>query len=149
MVKMAVIDSQSRRLGESPTMIYYPPGWPFGRYEHPAGGRFIREYGRTSPLPEALTELQRAEIESPPARAYLNEAWVPKSPELPPHEWGETTRPMSDVERAYLSAWGRPRLVTERVGEAAPPIQGSWWAAHKYPLIVAGVLAGIVVLAAR
>lgn len=153
MVQMArlleVVNSESERLGETPTVIYYTPEWPYGRYTYPAGGRFIRQYAQTAPLPETLTELRKAEVESPPARAYLNEAWVPKSPELSPHEWGATTRPMSAEEKEYLAAWGRPRLVTGRVGEAAPAIQESWWERHKRDLIVAGIVVGIVVLVTR
>ncbi|MBA7593110.1 hypothetical protein ES703_00027 [subsurface metagenome] len=107
---LSTVNSESERLGEIPTRITCTPQWPYGRYTEPAGGRFIREYGQTGPLPKALTELRLAEIESPPARAYLDGAYVEKSPELSPHEWGETTRPMGDVEREYLAALGgRPR----------------------------------------
>ena len=104
------INGQSMRLGETPTMIYRTPTWPYGRYTYPAGGRFIRPYEQSAPLPETLTELQKAEVESPPARAYLDSAWVAKSPELSPHKWGATTRTMTEVEKEYLAAWGRPRF---------------------------------------
>ncbi len=101
------VNGESARLGEIPTKITYTPQWPYSRYTEPAGGRFIRECGQTGPLPEALTELRLAEIESPPARAYLDGAYVEKSPQLSPHEWGATTRPMGEAERERLAAFGR------------------------------------------
>lgn len=149
--QLSVVNSESERLGEIPTTITYPPQWPYGRYTHPAGGRFIREYGQTGPLPEALTELRGAEVESPRARAYLDGTYIEKSPELSPHEWGETTRPMSEVEREYLAAWGRPRSAGGEVGEVAltegEPNQ-SLLEKYKYPLMIAaGVTVCVVGLA--
>lgn len=76
---MYEIDAQSRRLGEVPTRIYYTPEWPFGRYTHPAGGRFIREYGRTSPLPETLAELERPAVPAPAAPAALAGEWLERN----------------------------------------------------------------------
>jgi len=148
---LGVVNSESEQLKETPTIIYYTPEWPYGRYTHPAGGRFIRPYGQTSPLPETLTELQMAETESPPAREYLNGAWIPKSQELSPHDWGATTRPMSAEEQEYLAAWGRPRFGARLADDAVPPTptQPSWLERHKEPLIVAGVLVGIAILVTR
>lgn len=54
------IDSLSRRVGEKPTTITYTPQWPYGRATVPAGGAWIREYGRSYPLPEAITQIREA-----------------------------------------------------------------------------------------
>ncbi len=41
--------------------IIYSREWPYGRVYLPGGGRAIAPYGRSYPLPEALTEIRLSE----------------------------------------------------------------------------------------
>lgn len=38
--------------------VRYTQEWPYGRVKLPGGGWYMREYGRSYPLPEALTEIR-------------------------------------------------------------------------------------------
>jgi len=116
------IDGQSARLGEVPTVITYTRQWPYGRYTYPEGGRFIREYGRSAPLPEALMEIKRAGQ----IRIVIEKVAIPQSAAVPAYTAiGGKAYPFWDVpekleearaergpsppyEREYLAGLGKP-----------------------------------------
>jgi len=155
------IDGQSAMLGEIPTMIAH------GRYTYPEGGRFIREFGRSAPLPEALAELQRAGI-----TITVEPVVVPESAAVPAYTaiggkafpyWGvpemlESARaergPSPLYERAYLAGLGRPteryRQLALPSGEPSPP--QSFWERYKKYIIAAGavgIVGGMAIVASR
>jgi hypothetical protein len=109
-------------MGETPTAITYTEEWPYGRATIPAGGRFIREYGRSYPLPEALTEIQRAGQ----VRVTVEPVAIPQSAAVPAFTaiggkayqyWGVPEKieeaitergPSPPYERAYMAGLGKP-----------------------------------------
>jgi hypothetical protein len=128
------INGQSARLGETPVRIVYTREWPFGRVEFPQGGRFIREYGRSGPLPEALMEIERAGRPT----AFIAPVAVPQSAAVPAYtaiggvgfpywsvpEMLEEARaergPSPPYERAYMAGLGKSTGAFSRAGKRSP-----------------------------
>ena len=155
------IDGQSAMLGEVPTII------SGGRYTYPEGGRFIREFGRSAPIPEAIRELERAGI-----TVIIEPVVVPQSAAVPAYtaiggkaypyfevpELVEEARaergPSPLYEREYLAGLGKPaeRYRVTALEEPSPPSPPSLvWEKYKKYIIAAGIVGvvGIVVVASR
>lgn len=60
------------------TIVRYTPEFPFGRVYLPGGGRAIAPYGRSYPLPEALTELWLSKGVRSPVRQVRRLSGNPK-----------------------------------------------------------------------